>query len=80
MHGDHVNVGGWYIGYGTALSDKQLPNHHIVFQGHPWLAYPGFYGSNWSLTDLDVTIIILSNQAIGLCPNDDAGAMILAEP
>lgn len=80
MHGDYVHIYGWYIGYGTSLSDKELPNHHLVFQGHPWLAYPGFYGSNWSLTDRDVTIIILANQAIGLCPNDDVGAMILAEP
>lgn len=80
MHGDYVDASfGWYYGYGTMVSDKYLPNHHIVFQGHPWLAYPGFYGSNWILTDLDVTIIILSNQATMPCPNDDVGDLILAE-
>jgi CubicO group peptidase (beta-lactamase class C family) len=80
MHSAHVNEGPWYLGYGTLLSDRYLPKHHRVFKGHPWLAYPGFYGSNWSLTDLDVTIIILANQAIANCLNDGVGAMILAEP
>lgn len=70
---------GWGYGYGIGLSDTHLPGHHLVLHGSPWVAYPGFYASHWSLTDLDTTVVILANQPLGESPNDDVGNIIVSE-
>lgn len=59
----------WGYGYGTLLSDTYLPGHKLVSLSVPWSGYPGFWSAAWSLTDLDVNVVILANRQYG--PQED---------
>jgi CubicO group peptidase (beta-lactamase class C family) len=55
-------------GYSIIASDTYLPGHRLIGFGlsanaeAPFGVYSGFDSSNWALTDLDTTVIMLSNQ------------------
>jgi CubicO group peptidase (beta-lactamase class C family) len=55
-------------GYGIIASDTYLPGHRLIGFGlsanaeGPFGVFNGFDASNWALTDIDATVIMLSNQ------------------
>lgn len=55
-------------GYSIIVSDTYLPGHRLIGFGlsadaeAPFGIYSGFDSSNWTLTDLNTTVIMLSNQ------------------
>lgn len=80
MHKQHADADGWGYGYGILLNDRYWGDHKLDVRGVPWLSYPGFYASNWDITDEEFTIMILSNQALATCPNDSVAGILLAQP
>ncbi|NNJ12029.1 hypothetical protein EKD04_016985 [Chloroflexales bacterium ZM16-3] len=71
----------WDSCYGTVISDTYITGHQLVIFGVPWQIYPGFDASNWSMTDLDMTIMILANNENAAVTdlNDTVAGFILAE-
>jgi CubicO group peptidase (beta-lactamase class C family) len=63
MHSVHVLDDPIGFGYATPLDYNGVTCGHPVAEHGVWFpSYPGYYSSHWTLTDLDTTTIILSNQ------------------
>lgn len=64
MHSVHVLNGPVGAGYATPLDYNGVTSggHPVAEHGVWFQSYPGYYSSHWTLTDLDTTAIILSNQ------------------
>lgn len=51
--------------------------------GVGWGIYPGFWAANWSLPDLDVTVVVLANRQYNVqkaIVSDSVASLILEEP
>jgi CubicO group peptidase (beta-lactamase class C family) len=68
LFGVFVPLGEFSYGYGTINAPTYRETHQIIAFGlsanaeAPFGVYSGFDSSNWALTDLDTTVIMLSNQ------------------
>jgi CubicO group peptidase (beta-lactamase class C family) len=64
MHSVHVLLDPIGFGYATPLDYNGVNSggHPVAEHGVWFPSYPGYYSSHWTLTDLDTTTIILSNQ------------------
>jgi hypothetical protein len=52
----------WGAGYGVISSDTYLPGHALMTYGTTSSRFPGFASSQWRLSDIGVTVVMLSNE------------------